>query len=62
VYRLSLGGSVKDTVGVSIALPQRSVNEARLKFCASGSQAGELKLDQALEQDFVTINLMVGKH
>lgn len=65
VYRLSLGGSVNDTVGVCIALPLRWVNEARLKFCASGRRAGELRLDQvdqALVPDFVTINLMVGNH
>ncbi len=68
MYRLSLGGSVKDTVGVSIALPQRSVNEARLKFCASGRRAGELRLeqvekvDQALAPDFVTFELIIGNH
>ena len=71
MYRLSLGGSVNDTVGVCIALPLRWVNEARLKFCASGRRAGELRLeqveqveqvDQALAPDFVTFELIVGNH
>lgn len=40
VYRITLGGSEKDTVGVCVALPLHWVKEQSLKFCARGTRVG----------------------
>ncbi|HGP5029538.1 TPA: hypothetical protein ACLNKT_002327, partial [Vibrio cholerae O1] len=61
VYRITLGGSEKDTVGVCVALPLRWGKELSLKFYASGTRAGELDLQSAEANDIATRNLVVGK-
>ncbi|ASU21449.1 hypothetical protein CCZ37_02045 [Vibrio qinghaiensis] len=61
VYRITLGGSDKDTVGVCVSLPLRWVNEQSFKFCASGTRAGKLDLQSAEANDIATRNLVVGK-
>ncbi len=61
VYRITLGGSEKDTVGVCVELPLRWVQVQRLKFCARGTRAGELDLQSAEANDIATRNLVVGK-
>ncbi|GHW36627.1 hypothetical protein VCSRO56_1520 [Vibrio cholerae] len=61
VYRITQGGSEKDTVGVCVALPLRWGKEQSLKFCASGTRAGELDLQSAEANDIATRNLVVGK-
>ncbi len=61
MYRIKLGGSEKDTVGVCVALPLHWLKEQSLKFCASGTRAGELDLQFAEANDIATRNLVVGK-
>ncbi|MBF4243912.1 hypothetical protein EA004_02485 [Vibrio anguillarum] len=61
VYRITLGGSEKDTVGVCVSLPQHWVKEQSLKFFARGTRAGELDLQSAEANDIATRNLVVGK-
>ncbi len=61
VYRITWGGSEKDTVGVCVELPLRWVQVQRLKFCASRTHAGELDLQSAEANDIATRNLVVGK-
>ncbi|GHZ98611.1 hypothetical protein VCSRO177_3632 [Vibrio cholerae] len=61
VYRITLGASEKDTVGVCVALPLRWGKELSLKFYASGTRAGELDLQSAEANDIATRNLVVGK-
>ncbi|EMC3730702.1 hypothetical protein O1E22_001605 [Vibrio cholerae] len=61
VYRITLGGSEKDSVGVCVALPLRWVKKQSLKFCARGTHAGELDLQSAEANDIATRNLVVGK-
>ncbi|HDI3207818.1 TPA: hypothetical protein PMB08_003313 [Vibrio cholerae] len=61
VYRITLGGSEKDTVGVCVSLPLHWVKEQSLKFCARGTRAGELDLQSAEANDIATRNLVVGK-
>ncbi|AEH34213.1 T6SS effector BTH_I2691 family protein [Vibrio anguillarum] len=61
VYRITLGGSEKDTVGVCVALPLHWVKEQSLKFCARGTRVGELDLQSAEANDIATRNLVVGK-
>ncbi|EPO0035680.1 T6SS effector BTH_I2691 family protein [Vibrio cholerae] len=61
VYRMTLGGSEKDTVGVCVELPLHWVQVQRLKFCARGTHAGELDLQSAEANDIATRNLVVGK-
>ncbi|EGR1070931.1 hypothetical protein EFU51_11305 [Vibrio cholerae] len=61
VYRITLGGSGKDTVGVCVSLPLHWVKEQNLKFCARGTRAGELDLQSAEANDIATRNLVVGK-
>ncbi|OXX35478.1 hypothetical protein B9J90_10260 [Vibrio sp. V09_P4A23P171] len=61
VYRITLGGSEKDTVGVCVELPQHWVKKQSLKFCARGTRAGELDLQSAEANDIATRNLVVGK-
>ncbi|TQP22222.1 T6SS effector BTH_I2691 family protein [Vibrio cholerae] len=61
VYRITLGGSEKDTVGVCVSLPLHWVKEQSLKFCARGTRVGELDLQSAEANDIATRNLVVGK-
>ncbi|EMW3082763.1 type VI secretion system toxin VasX [Vibrio cholerae] len=61
VYRITLGGSEKDTVGVCVSLPLHWVKKQSLKFCARGTRAGELDLQSAEANDIATRNLVVGK-
>lgn len=61
VYRITLGGSEKDTVGVCVSLPLHWLQEQSLKFCARGTRAGELDLQSAEANDIATRNLVVGK-
>ncbi|GHW36635.1 hypothetical protein VCSRO56_1522 [Vibrio cholerae] len=61
VYRITLGGGEKDTVGVCVSLPQHWVKEQSLKFFARGTRAGELDLQSAEANDIATRNLVVGK-
>ncbi|GHZ98865.1 hypothetical protein VCSRO177_3650 [Vibrio cholerae] len=61
VYRITWGGSEKDTVGVYVSLPLHWGKELSLKFCARGTRAGELDLQSAEANDIATRNLVVGK-
>ncbi|WGY45601.1 T6SS effector BTH_I2691 family protein [Vibrio sp. ABG19] len=56
VYRLNLGGSDKDIIGVCISLPFNWINQDNqaMKFCAQGSSNGELELEPINEKDFST--------
>ncbi len=61
VYRITWGGSEKDTVGVCVTLPLSWGKELSLKFCARGTRVGELDLQSAEANDIATRNLVVGK-